>query len=85
MDAPAPPCPSLSPLPFCLVQALFVALLLPVTLSVRGMGLADLPDYAARGWACFRGLTPSCGSNCSGAPLLPLCYVALNLAFNVAG
>lgn len=67
------------------MQALFVALLLPVTLSVRGMGLADLPDYAARGWACFRGLTPSCGSNCSGAPLLPLCYVALNLAFNVAG
>lgn len=37
------------------------------------------------GWACFRGLTPSCGSDCSGAPLLPVLYVLLNLAFNVSG
>ena len=37
------------------------------------------------GWSCIRGLTPSCGSDCSGAPLLPLLYVATNLCFNVAG
>lgn len=43
------------------------------------------PPPANAGWACFRGLTPSCGSDCSGAPLLPVLYVLLNLAFNVSG
>ena len=38
----------------------------------------------AAGWHCFQGLTPACGSDCSGAPLLPLGYVAANLAFNVS-
>jgi hypothetical protein len=36
------------------------------------------------GFECLRGLTPSCGSDCTGAPLLPLAYVATNLIFNIA-
>lgn len=44
------------------------------------------PSYLpCAGWHCFRGLTPSCGSDCTGAPLLPLAYVLFNLAFNVSG
>ncbi|PRW20703.1 TVP38 TMEM64 family membrane slr0305 isoform A [Chlorella sorokiniana] len=66
------------------LQAMFVFLLLPITLAARGMSIAGLPSYIADGWQCFRGLTPSCGSDCSGAPLLPLCYVALNLLFNIS-
>lgn len=47
--------------------------------------LHSLPRPSLRaGWSCFRGLTPSCGSDCSGAPLLPVAYVLFNLAFNVA-
>lgn len=67
-----------------LAQALFVFLMLPMLTAARGMRAADLPAYLADGWACFRGLTPSCGSDCSGAPLLPVLYVLLNLAFNVS-
>lgn len=67
-----------------LAQALFVFLMLPLLTAARGMQAADLPAYLADGWACFRGLTPSCGSDCSGAPLLPVLYVLLNLAFNVS-
>ncbi|PSC68097.1 CRT (chloroquine-resistance transporter)-like transporter [Micractinium conductrix] len=67
-----------------LAQAGFVCLLLPVLTTSRGMSVAALPDYLAQGWSCIRGLTPSCGSDCSGAPLLPLLYVATNLCFNVA-
>ena len=38
----------------------------------------------AAGFTCLRGLTPACGSDCAGAPLLPLAYVATNLVFNIA-
>lgn len=71
--------------PPALPQAVFVFLLLPVTLTLRRMSLTELPGYVARGWQCCQGLTPACGSDCSGAPLLPLAYIALNLAFNVCG
>ena len=33
---------------------------------------------------CLSGLTPSCGTDCTGAPLLPLLYIGLNLAFNMS-
>ena len=46
--------------------------------------LLPSPRPAEQGWRCFQGLTPACGSDCSGAPLLPLAYVAANLAFNVS-
>lgn len=38
----------------------------------------------AAGFTCLRGLTPPCGSDCTGAPLVPLAYVATNLVFNIA-
>lgn len=37
------------------------------------------PLTRVQGWTCFQGLTPSCGSDCSGAPLMPLLYVFANL------
>eukprot|EP00197_Chlamydomonas_leiostraca_P007043 CAMPEP_0202860260 /NCGR_PEP_ID=MMETSP1391-20130828/2039_1 /ASSEMBLY_ACC=CAM_ASM_000867 /TAXON_ID=1034604 /ORGANISM="Chlamydomonas leiostraca, Strain SAG 11-49" /LENGTH=566 /DNA_ID=CAMNT_0049539403 /DNA_START=243 /DNA_END=1944 /DNA_ORIENTATION=- len=67
-----------------LYQAGFVLLLLPVTTALYGMSLPELPQYLAEGARCFRGLAPACGSSCAGAPGLPVAYVLLNLAFNVA-
>lgn len=65
-------------------QAVFVFLLLPVITAARGMDFTDLPGYLSAGWQCCRGLTPPCGGDCSGAPLIPLLYVAFNLCFNVS-
>ncbi len=36
------------------------------------------------GTTCLLGGLPSCGSDCSGAPMLPLLYIACNLGFNIA-
>ncbi len=36
------------------------------------------------GTTCLLGGSPSCGSDCSGAPMLPLLYIACNLGFNIA-
>lgn len=67
-----------------LSQAFFVLALLPVLTAARGMSLKELPQYLAAGWTCFLGGSPACGSDCSGSPILPLMYVAFNLAFNIA-
>lgn len=32
----------------------------------------------------MRGLTPSCGTDCSAAPRLALLYITTNLAYNVS-
>jgi drug/metabolite transporter (DMT)-like permease len=65
-------------------QAFFVFLLLPFVTSARGIPLHNLGDHLSMGWECFRGLTPACGSNCSGAPFLPVMYVLVNLIFNIS-
>lgn len=67
-----------------LSQALFVFLLLPFVTSARGIPLHFLGEHLSMGWECFRGLTPTCGSNCSGAPFLPVMYVLINLLFNIS-
>ncbi|KAK9834944.1 hypothetical protein WJX84_003484 [Apatococcus fuscideae] len=67
-----------------LSQAVFVLLFLPVLTSLRGIPLSGLPGYLTDGAKCFVGGSPSCGSDCSAAPLLPLLYVAFNLAFNIS-
>ena len=36
------------------------------------------------GVSCFQGVTPGGGSGCDGAPLLPVLYVSMNLAYNIA-
>lgn len=65
-------------------QALFVFLLLPFVTAARGIPLYNLGEHLSMGWECFRGITPACGSNCSGAPLLPVLYVLVNLLFNIS-
>lgn len=65
-------------------QALFVFLLLPVASSLKGIPLSQLPAYLKEGTTCLLGGSPSCGSDCSGAPMLPLLYIACNLGFNIA-
>eukprot|EP00798_Chlamydomonas_sp_ICE-L_P024226 gene24226-9825_t len=68
-----------------LFQTLFVVALLPFTSgALHGIAFSELPEYLGRGIQCLSGLQPSCGSDCLGAPLLPLIYVAFNLGFNVA-
>ena len=36
------------------------------------------------GLSCFQGVTPGGGSGCDGAPLLPILYVSMNLAYNIS-
>ena len=52
------------------------------TLSSR-VSASDMLCLVA-GATCLLGGSPSCGSDCSGAPLLPLLYIAFNLGFNIA-
>ncbi|KAJ8492175.1 hypothetical protein OPV22_013896 [Ensete ventricosum] len=64
-------------------QALFVFLLLPFLSNIRGIPFAELSAYLRSGAACFLnvgGLT----KGCEGAPLLPLLFIAMNMAFNVS-
>lgn len=67
-----------------IAQAAFVFALLPAITAARGMAVSDLPSYLSAGWQCVRGITPPCGADCTGAPLIPILYVLFNLAFNVA-
>lgn len=64
-------------------QALFVLLLLPLLSNFRGIPFPQLPSYLKAGAGCFLNI----GSNipgCDGAPLLPLLYLATNIAFNIS-
>lgn len=51
-------------------------LLLPITSSLRGLPLSQLPAYFAQGAACMAGGAP-------GAPLFPLLYLAANVGLNI--
>ncbi|XP_021642411.2 protein CLT2, chloroplastic isoform X1 [Hevea brasiliensis] len=64
-------------------QALFVLLLLPLLSNLKGIPFAQLPSYMKSGAGCLVNI----GRNipgCNGAPLLPLLYVTMNMAFNVS-
>lgn len=64
-------------------QAFFVLLLLPILSNLKGIKFQELPSYFGEGAACFVNMgAPEQG--CVGAPLVPLVYVAMNLAFNIA-
>lgn len=67
-----------------LAQAVCVFLLLPVLTALRNVPLKQLPDYLYQGCQCFVGISPSPGSNCTGAPLLPALYIFVNIAFNIS-
>ncbi|PUZ42353.1 hypothetical protein GQ55_9G576000 [Panicum hallii var. hallii] len=64
-------------------QALFVFLLLPFLSSLKGIPFAELPAYLNRGAACFLNIGGNL-KDCHGAPLLPLLYMTLNIAFNIS-
>ncbi|KAL6012642.1 hypothetical protein ACLOJK_003131 [Asimina triloba] len=54
------------------VNALFVFLLLPFLSNLKGIPFSELPSYIRS------------GAGCEGAPLLPLLYMFLNMAFNIS-
>ncbi|XP_009414763.1 protein CLT2, chloroplastic [Musa acuminata AAA Group] len=64
-------------------QALFVFLLLPFLSNIRGIPFAELPAYLRSGAACFLNVG-SLTKGCEGAPLLPLLFIAMNMAFNIS-
>jgi len=66
-----------------ILQALFVFLLLPFLSNLKGIPFAELPAYLNRGAACFLNIGGNL-KDCHGAPLLPLLYMALNIAFNIS-
>ncbi|CAI5991290.1 unnamed protein product [Closterium sp. NIES-65] len=81
--------------PFPPPQALFVLILLPLISSLGyRVPPAQLPGYFREGAACLfnfnqniPGSAPAPAAlrgSCQGAPLLPLLYVAANLAFNIS-
>lgn len=64
-------------------QALFVLLLLPLLSSLKGIPFAELPSYLRSGAGCFLNIGANT-TGCEGAPLLPLLYIAVNMAFNIS-
>ncbi|WCJ35677.1 CRT (chloroquine-resistance transporter)-like transporter 2 [Euphorbia peplus] len=63
-------------------QALFVLIFLPVLSNLKGIPFAELPSYLMKGAGCF--LNIGSQPECNGAPLLPLLYIATNMAFNIS-
>ncbi|KAJ4819607.1 CRT (chloroquine-resistance transporter)-like transporter 2 [Rhynchospora pubera] len=64
-------------------QALFVFLLLPILSNLRGIPFSELPAYLKSGAGCFLNFGGSL-VDCRGAPLLPLLFIATNMAFNIS-
>uniref|UniRef100_A0ACD5TUU0 Uncharacterized protein n=1 Tax=Avena sativa TaxID=4498 RepID=A0ACD5TUU0_AVESA len=64
-------------------QALFVFLLLPFLSNLKGIPLTELPAYVNHGAACFLNIGGNL-NDCPGAPLLPLLFITMNMAFNIS-
>ncbi|KAK1316912.1 hypothetical protein QJS10_CPA05g00823 [Acorus calamus] len=64
-------------------QAIFICLLLPFMSKLWGIPFTQLPSYIKDGAACFLNLG-SLSSGCEGAPLLPVLFVTVNMAFNIS-
>ncbi|GAY48137.1 hypothetical protein CUMW_109540 [Citrus unshiu] len=70
-------------------QALFVLLFLPFLSNLKGIPFAELPLYLKSGAGCLLNLGANTSGKflclgCNGAPLLPLLYIATNMAFNIS-
>ncbi|XP_065857427.1 protein CLT2, chloroplastic isoform X3 [Euphorbia lathyris] len=63
-------------------QALFVLIFLPVLSNLKGIPFSQLPSYLMSGAGCF--LNIGGRPECNGAPLLPVLYIATNIAFNIS-
>ncbi|CAN6485978.1 unnamed protein product [Victoria cruziana] len=64
-------------------QALFVCLLLPFLAKLWGVPFGQLASYLRDGASCFLNMG-SLSTGCEGAPLLPLLFVSVNMAFNIS-
>ncbi|XP_044978484.1 protein CLT1, chloroplastic-like [Hordeum vulgare subsp. vulgare] len=64
-------------------QAIFMCLLLPFLSKLWGIPFHLLPTYIRDGAACFLNMG-SLSAGCEGAPLLPLLFVVVNMAFNIS-
>ncbi|KAM0954116.1 putative chloroquine-resistance transporter [Dioscorea sansibarensis] len=64
-------------------QALFICLLLPFLSKLWGVPFNQLPMYIKDGTACFLNMG-SLASGCAGAPVLPLLFVMVNMAYNIS-
>nr|DAD40904.1 TPA_asm: hypothetical protein HUJ06_015227 [Nelumbo nucifera] len=64
-------------------QALFVLLFLPLLSNLKGISFAELPSYLKSGAACFLNIGANT-TGCEGAPLLPLLFISINMAFNIS-
>lgn len=64
-------------------QALFVFLLLPFLSYLKGIPFLELPAYLKAGAACFLN-AGGIATGCEGAPLLPLVFITVNMAFNIS-
>lgn len=64
-------------------QAFFICLLLPFLSKLWGVPFGQLPTYLKDGAACFLNIG-TLGSGCQGAPLLPVLFILVNMAFNVS-
>ncbi|MCO5554269.1 hypothetical protein L7F22_007797 [Adiantum nelumboides] len=64
-------------------QSIFVLLMLPFLSQLRGIPFSELHSYMKDGAGCLLNMG-SMSTECSGAPLLTLSYVVVNLAFNIS-
>ncbi|KAI3994009.1 hypothetical protein MKX01_003022 [Papaver californicum] len=64
-------------------QALFICLLLPFLSKLWGIPFSQLPSYLKDGAACFLNIG-TLSKGCDGAPLLPLLFIMVNMAFNIS-
>ena len=68
-----------------IVSLIFTILLLPLA-AIPGFGevpLSDLPSYMQRGFDCFRGINPTVYDDCTGDPMAPMLYFAINVTYNI--
>ncbi|KAG2248707.1 hypothetical protein Bca52824_088335 [Brassica carinata] len=75
--------PFCSPVSTQVVKCSFCVLLLPFLSNLKGIPFGSLLPYLKDGAGCFFN-TGAKISGCEGAPILPLLYIATNLAFNIS-
>ncbi|KAF8404733.1 hypothetical protein HHK36_009622 [Tetracentron sinense] len=80
-------------------QALFVLLFLPIISNSKGVPFTQLPSFLKSGTGCFLNIGANATGkfshlgidkitymilSCDGAPLLPLLFIVINVAFNIS-
>ncbi|KAL0730216.1 hypothetical protein Bca4012_026309 [Brassica carinata] len=64
-------------------QVICIALLLPFLSKLWGIPFNQLPNYLRDGGACFLNIGAKT-TGCEGAPLLPIMFVMMNMAYNIS-